>query len=224
MKFHRISAVLCLFASLCNAQTKDKITPFSSSATIVKQATGDLDKDGIDETVAIQDIQTGKDNLGLTRVMTIYKTTKGKTTLWKKSIIDRIENVNSPRNKYIDTLFIIRNTIVLKQELFLGGRKVIKYAHRFRFQNADWYLIGSKMSYVTNCYGADVCDINFSTGTIDISFVPDGGCDDEPEHYATLKGKHQSYKHKFAKIPLLDGLKIGENNFSITEKKIDCYY
>jgi len=226
MKIRSLTVLLAstlLLASLCKAQTTTG-TPELPSSAIIKQTTGDLDKDSVNETVAIYDISTGKDNLGVTRIMAIYKNRNGKATLWKKAIIDQMENVNSPRNKDIDTLYIARNCIILKQTAFLGGRNSTNYTHIFRFQNNDWYLIGSRLGYVTNCYGANICEINFSTGIINISFVPDGGCEEEPAQYTTLKKKQQSYTHKFEQIPLLDGLAIGENNFTITDKKINCQY
>lgn len=67
-----------LLATLCKAQTTGNTLP----ATIIKQTTGDLDKDGIDETVTIYDIPAGNDNAGATRIMAIYKIADGRSPYW----------------------------------------------------------------------------------------------------------------------------------------------
>ncbi|WP_316828989.1 hypothetical protein [Pedobacter miscanthi] len=207
-----------LFSLTAKSQTVFGIPP----EQVIYQINGDLDKDGIDETVYICDVPASKDGLAITRQLLIAKTVKGKPQLWYKTAIDHIKNINLPRNKTIDSLYISRNCIVLKQEKFLGGRYAEEYTHRFRFQNGNWYLIGSKLRSIRNCYGADVYEINFSTGLINIDFIPDGGCDDEPQADSVV-ATHRSFKHQFKSLPLLNNLKMGENNFVISGKQ-SCYY
>jgi len=216
--FFIFSVLLLLVSFAANSQTVFGIP----SEQVIYQTNGDLDKDGIDETVYICDIPASKDRLAITRQLLIAKNVKGKPQLWYKTIIDHIENINMPRNKTIDSMYITRNCIVLKQEKFLGGRYGEEYTHRFRFQNGNWYLIGSRLKSIRNCYGADICEINFSTGVINIDFVPDGGCDDEPQADSVI-ATHKSFKHRFKNLPLLSNLKMGENNFVLSGNQ-RCYY
>lgn len=205
------------------AQTKDPNQPLNipQSYKKVAEATGDLDKDGKDEQVMIYDTEPDKDD-NFKRILYICRITDGGLSLWHQKVLVILPAHSMPQYMDVKNLTINRNTIVLKQEEYPGGRNLTQYTHIFRFQQNDWYLIGSRTSLNTNCYGAQIFEINFSTGDVIVSFVPDGGCDGE-EHNQPAKSRQQ-YKHTFATLPLLDNLELGENKLHIPGCKETIYY
>lgn len=221
MKVIAISFFCLVMGMIVNGQSKSANTGIPGGQ-VVGQATGDLDKDSVNETVYIYDVVSPKDKLAVTRMLAVYKTVMGKQQLWYKTPIDSIENINFPMNREVNSLSIRRNCIVIEQQRFAGGRNSETSTHIFRFQNNGWYLIGSTVNAITNCYGATKYQINFSTGDVRIDFEPDGGCDDDPQP-STAKASHQSFKYVFKSLPRLDTLNMGENSFIVSGKQ-ECYY
>lgn len=185
------------------------------------EAKGDLDNDGFDETVFVYDCHLESTD-GLKRIMYICKLVNNQLWVWHQCTIGEISNEATSMN--LDTIFILRNCIVLKQNKYFGGRNISYFTHRFRYQNSNWYLVGSKLIMETNCDGQNIHEINFSTGEIRIGFTPLQGCDGDPPKKFTKKRTMQQYKYIFSKLPLMDNLKFGENVIEIQNTKTSCYY
>ncbi|MGN7818733.1 hypothetical protein ACTJJB_01315 [Chitinophaga sp. 22536] len=205
------------------AQSKGPNQPLSipKSYKKVAEATGDLDKDGKDEQVMIYDTEPDKED-NFKRILYICRVTDGGLSLWQQKVLAVLPAHSMPQYTEVKDLAINRNTIVLKQEEYPGGRNLTQYTHIFRFQQNDWYLIGSRVAMNTNCWGAQIFEINFSTGDIVVSVVPDGGCDEE--NSTQPKKSRQQYKHTFTTLPLLDKLQLGENQLHIPGCKETIYY
>lgn len=213
-----------LFPVAALAQTEAPNPPqfnIPAGYTRVAEATGDLDKDGKEEVVFIYDSEPDKQD-NFERILYIFRNTGGKFNLWRKKVLAVLPAHSMPQYTTVKDLKISRNCIVLKQEEFPGGRNLTLYTHIFRFQQNDWYLIGSRTSMNTNCYGAQISEVNFSTGDVVVSFEPDGGCDGE-DNPQPPKSRKQ-YKHTFTTLPLLDQLKLGENTLKIPGCKETIYY
>ncbi|MEC5144197.1 hypothetical protein [Chitinophaga sp. 212800010-3] len=189
----------------------------------VAEATGDLDRDGKEEKVFIYDTPAGKDG-HFTRIMYICKVAGADLTLWHKAILGNLADKQSLFTIVVKDLNIARNCIVIKQEKFFGNRNTTYYTHLFRYQDNDWYLIGSQLTLSTNCYGNTVYEANFSTGDIIVSFIPDGGCDGEPVNTQVPKKSSRKYNYKLPKLPLLDHFEFGEYELKIPGTKEVCYY
>lgn len=205
------------------AQTKAPGQPLHipKSYKKVAEATGDLDKDGKDEQVMIYDTEPDKED-NFKRILYICRITDGGLNLWKQKVLAVLPAHSMPQYTEVKDLAINRHTIVLKQEEYPGGRNLTQYTHIFRFQQDNWYLIGSRTSLNTNCWGAQIFEINFSTGDIVVSVVPDGGCDEE--NNTQPKKSRQQYKHAFTTLPLLDTFTFGENQLHIPGCKETIYY
>ncbi|QJB30238.1 hypothetical protein HF324_02295 [Chitinophaga oryzae] len=214
--------LLILLPIAVHAQTADTRPPFIPAGyQKIAEAAGDLDKDGKDELVLVYDTEPDK-NDDFERILYICRYTDGKPGLWRKKVLSVLPAHSMPQYTRLQDLKIRRNCIILKQEEFPGGRNLTLYTHIFRFQQNDWYLIGSKTSLNTNCYGAQISEVNFSTGDVVVAFEPDGGCDGE-DNPQPAKSRRQ-YKHTFTTLPLLDQLKFGENSLKIPGCKETIYY
>nr|WP_295871098.1 hypothetical protein [uncultured Chitinophaga sp.] len=221
MKYLLLSILLPFAAQ---AQTEVSTPPaFSVPANYKKvaEATGDLDKDEKDEVVLIYDSGPDKKDY-FERILYICRNTDGKLSLWRKKVLAVLPVHSAPAYTKLRDLKISRNCIILKQEEFPGGRNLTLSTHIFRFQQDDWYLIGSKTTLNTNCYGAQISEVNFSTGDVIVAFEPDGGCDGEENQQPAPS--RQQYKHTFTSLPLLDKLKLGENTLKIPGCKENVYY
>ncbi|MBC9929654.1 hypothetical protein [Chitinophaga qingshengii] len=219
MKYFLLLLLLPLSA-LTNAQAP---AGFSVPKTYKKvaEAAGDLDKDGKDEQAMIYDTDPDKED-NFKRILYICRVTDAGLSLWTQKVLAILPAHSMPQYTNVKDLKINRNTLVLKQEEYPGGRNLTQYTHIFRFQDNGWYLIGSRTSLNTNCYGAQISEINFSTGDVVVSFVPDGGCDGEDNPQP--KKSRKEYKYKFSKLPLLDSLDYGENQLHIPGCKETIYY
>lgn len=72
---------------------------------------------------------------------------------------------------------IKNNTLIIEHETHNNSRRTENYKQIFRYQNNDWYLIGSKYRYWDTCDFDYTYDINFSTQKINIA-KDTGNCDD----------------------------------------------
>lgn len=217
----KIILILPLFISqICFGQNFDEILP--KSYLKISEAKGDLDKDGIDEIVYVYNTDKEINDLGFERELYICKIIDGKRKLWKKnnSIL-----WNSKEGGFfsenIMTIEILKNTLILKQTHSSNSKHSITYKNIFRFQNNDWYLIGSNCTDETICSFKFVYEINFSTNNVNFS-EEYSNCEDI-ENY-TQKNYYKIFKHNFKEIPKMDGFRAGINKFKIPKIKKYVYY
>lgn len=219
MKYFLLLLLLPL-STLTNAQAPTGFSVPKSYKKVI-EATGDLDKDGKDEIAMIYDTNPDKED-NFKRILYICRVTDTGLRLWTQKELAILPAHSMPQYTDVKDLKINRNTLVLKQEEYPGGRNMTQYTHIFRFQDNNWYLIGARTSLNTNCYGAQISEINFPTGDVVVSFVPDGGCDEE--NNPQPKKSRKAYKYSFGQLPLLDSLHYGENQLHIPGCKESIYY
>jgi hypothetical protein len=145
--------VMVLFCILASAFLKDMPEAEQSKSnkgvsTVIQEATGDLDKDGIPERVEIVNGRFRKDT-GAIREIRIFKKSNNGWSLWHKSIGAVLsEGESRPGEDPFTGLRIERGCIVLEHGFDAHGGP---YTHRYRYQHDDWYLIGVTNTYAMPC-------------------------------------------------------------------------
>jgi hypothetical protein len=154
----------------------------------IKEVSGDLDKDGIEEKVAVYNLSdTETENDGIDREVIIFKKIKGAWNIWHRSLNavgnskgggmmgDPFENIE------------IKNGILCISQ---SGGSSWKWGHtdKYRYQNKNFELIGHNSHYGKNCEYWVHVDYNLSTGKIDYKKEYEN-CEDEntTEVYKTEK-------------------------------------
>lgn len=184
------------------------------------EATGDLDKDGVAEKVAVFDTERNTD-MGTEREIQVFKKTDGAWTLWHKSIgaVLPSENGGVMGDPFQD-IKIENGSIVLFH--FGGSRYKWTYTHRFRFQNSAWQLIGATVNNGTPCEYWENIDYNLSTGKVKYEKETED-CEGGEDNVKTTK-KSKDFTKKLAKLPPMDGFKPGENELKLPGLDNAFYY
>lgn len=137
--------------------------PVPNGYEIIRETTGDLDKDGINEKVVIYN--TADSTVwGIVREIQILKLSKGTWTEWKKS---RNALMNGEDSEPYDLLSIVKienGILVIGHE----GGHIGKwhYTDKYRFQNNQFELIGHTSYFAQICEFITDLDFNISTGKI----------------------------------------------------------
>ena len=177
---------------------------------VVMEAYGDLDKDGVPERMVVcnTDIPDENPRLGVIRTLYILKKAKsGEDVVWKENSnllwISKecgfcIEDTKGDPLLYLE---IINNTFIVKQKRYNNTRRVEELKQVFRFQDNDWYLIGSTYRYADNCDFDVRHDINFSTNIVEVTNISHD-CDEHENQKESYSKKKYSYK--FPKVKMDD--------------------
>jgi len=192
----------------------------------IAEAKGDLDKDGQDETVIIfntdKKINTD-DHDDFLRTFFILKNIDGKLKIWKQnntvlfsSGMGFYSEDNTPPE-----LSIKNNTLSITQIFNTNSRHTQTYQHTFRFQNGDFYLIGSHDRFEDTCEFNYLTEINFSTGKV-ITDEEYSSCDDEEKDIP--KDIHKEFVHPFKTLIKMNNFRIGENKFKVPSLKKELNY
>ncbi|MEI3790580.1 MULTISPECIES: hypothetical protein [unclassified Chryseobacterium] len=192
----------------------------------IAEAKGDLDKDGQDETVIIfntyKKINTD-DHDDFLRTFFILKNIDGKLKIWKQnntvlfsSGMGFYSEDNTPPE-----LSIKNNTLSITQIFNTNSRHTQTYQHTFRFQNGDFYLIGSHDRFEDTCEFNYLTEINFSTGKV-ITDEEYSSCDDEEKDIP--KDVHKEFVHPFKTLIKMNNFRIGENKFKVAGLKKELNY
>lgn len=94
---------------------------------------------------------------------------------------------------------IKNNTLVIVQETYNNSRRTERSKVIFRYQNNDWFLIGSTYRYWDTCDFDHRCDINFSTNQVIITDIS-GDCDDVD--YRNNGTSVKKFNYQFKKVTL----------------------
>ena len=174
------------------------------NCTVFKTVLGDLDKDGIDEKVLVCNInQTSNPKDNWDRKFFILKQKDDKWILWKENstILNSSKECGfcfSAEDDPLKKVEIKNNTLLVEQEFYNNSRRTESHKLIFRFQNKDWFLIGSRYRHWDNCDFNNLYDINFSTNQIIIT-KETGSCDDEPgKDSKSVK----TYNYNFPKVTM----------------------
>ncbi len=220
MKF--ILLVLCLASVKAPAQQfADFIEPAGYSKVL--EAAGDLDKDGIDDRVLVYNTNKKDGDHGLFRVMYICKIVKGSLKLWTKnttvlrSSADCGFCVDSGINLSVK---IKNNTLIIDQTFNHNTRHYSAHKNIFRYQNGDWFLIGSTFRDYDTCDFDFKYDINFSAKEISIAETY-GDCDEEKKVPAD---RFYHFKYPFDGLPKMQGFRPGQMEIRRPGSKKYFYY
>lgn len=189
----------------------------------VMKAEGDLDKDGVSETVYIYNTNKKSGDDGFFRVLYICKKQNGKMKVWKEnhSVIWEYARYGRIFDEVPDLDMTIRNnTLVITQTCNSNSRHSQKYQNIFRYQNGDFYLIGSTHNDFDTCDFDFQYDINFSTKKVNIEYTY-GTCDDDktPPEDETL-----NFIYPFKQVLKMDGFTPGKTEVKIPGNKRYFYY
>ncbi|PQA90331.1 hypothetical protein B0A69_20560 [Chryseobacterium shigense] len=192
----------------------------------IAEAKGDLDKDGKDETILIfnTDKKTNLDDRDdFLRSFFILKNRDGKLKIWKEnntvlfsSGMGFYSEDNAPPE-----ISVKNNSLSITQIFNTNSRHTQTYKHTFRFQNGDFYLIGSHDRFEDTCDFNILNEINFSTGKVIVD-EEYSSCDEEEK--VIPEDIHKELLHPFKTLIKMNNFRIGENKFKIPGLKKDIYY
>ncbi len=214
--------VVFLFGFLHTQELKDFAIPKNYKKLL--QVKGDLDKDGKPETLILFNTDkkiTSDFNNGYIRELFILKNLNSGLKIWKKSSTVIFASTTSfyPENNLLPTIKITNNCIVITQQFNTNSRHTMSYKHTYRFQENDFYLIGSVKNFDDTCEFNIFNDVNFSTGkvVVDEQYYP---CFDGEK--AQEKDFHKEFIYKFKKSVKMDNFRPGENSIKIPDS--DQYF
>ncbi len=202
-------------------QLPDFIAPINYSK--VMEAKGDLDKDGTNEIIYVYNTDQLDGDVGFFRVLYICKLQGGKVKLWKKntSVLRSSKDCGFCVDAGIDLSVAIKNnTLMISQTFNHNTRHFSTVKNIFRYQNGDWFLIGSTYNDYDTCDYDYKYDVNFSTKQVRITYAY-GDCD---EGKKIPKDEFYSFKHPFKSIPIMDGFKPGNVELKVPNTKHFFYY
>lgn len=192
----------------------------------ISQAKGDLDKDGKDETVIIfnTDKKVKKnDREDFPRTLYILKTIDGTLKIWKENNTLLFSSGMGfyPEDNAPPEISIKNNSLSITQIFNTNSRHTQTYKHTFRFQNGDFYLIGSYDRFEDTCDFDYLNEINFSTGKVIVD-EEHASCDEDER--VIPEDIHKEFTHPFKALIKMNNFRIGENKFKIPGLKKDIFY
>ena len=202
-------------------QLSDFIAP--ASYTKVLETKGDLDKDGTEEIVYVYNTDKQKGQAGFFRELYICKIIDGKVKLWRKnaSVLRNSKDCGFCGDTVNNlSVSIKNNTLVIKQTFQHSTKHTSSSKNIFRYQNGDWFLIGSTSEDGYTCDFNFKYDVNFSTKQVGIKKTYED-CETEKE---IPKDSFYSFKYPFKEIPKMDGFKPGKVEHNIGNSKNYFYY
>jgi hypothetical protein len=204
------------------AQTMPDFAP-TKNYKIITETKGDLDKDGIDEIVYVFDTDKPDGKNGLKRILYICKQLDGKIKVWKSN--GSILRSNKDCGFCIDagvnlSIKIKNNTLITEQSFNHNSRHFSTWKNIYRYQNADWFLIGSTYDDYDTCDFDYKYDINFSTKQVSVAYTY-GDCDDGKK---IPKDSFYNFKYPFKTVPKMDGFTPGRAELKIPANGKYFYY
>lgn len=207
---------LFIFTLFQSQELKDFVIPKGYEKVL--EVKGDLDKDGKEETVIVYNTPDKIENQGYKRKFYILKTSQGNLKIWKENsaILNSSGAGFYPEDNKLE-IQIKNNCLVISQSYYSNSRHTDTSKHTFRFQNGDFYLIGSFNKFEDTCEFSFTNDVNFSTGkaVVDETYSE---CDGD-ENRKIPKDYHKEFIHKFDTLIKMNDFRIGENKFSIPNSK-----
>lgn len=198
----------------------DYSTHNNISHDIIAEASGDLDKDGIEEKVIV--FNTDKESeMGIEREIQIFKYNNSKWVLWHTSNGAVLPSKHG--GMYGDPfseITIEKGCIVIGH--LGGGRQKWAYTHRYMYQNETWQLIGATINFGSPCDYWENLDYNFLTGKI-IYKSEIETCNEEQGTVST-KTESMEFIKKLGSLPLMDGFYPGNNEIKFSDSDRSFFY
>jgi hypothetical protein len=192
------------------------VAPENSSK--LKGITNDLNGDGQTDYLKVITTTEDNDGLGFKRQLVVYSGEGADLDAWYTA--DDVILSTEHGGMMGDPLagVEIENGIIVVNH-FGGSRQKWNYTHRFRWQNNDFQLIGTTITYGAPCDYFDELDYNLSTGkAMYVRETED--CDDEDSEIVT---QLINFERKIAP-PSMNGFLTGENEIAITGSEETMYY
>jgi len=219
---YRILISLLLFSLSTSAQELKDFRP-PAGYQLVKELSGDLDKDGISEVAFVYNTTKLSADYGYDRVLYICKKIGGKLKLWKenRSVLWRSKDCGFFADEGVPLEITVKNnTLIITQTFNHNSRRQSSYKDIFRYQKGDWYLIGATHHFYDTCDFDDGYDINFSTKKVHL-IREYGSCDDNAE---LPEDREYNFTYPFKEIPKMDGFIPGKTEVKMTNPKMNFYY
>lgn len=184
----------------------EKIPPFTlelpDGYTLLGDATGDLNKDGIAEKVLV--VNTDElGNMGTKRALLVFKNNGKDWNLWHRAKGPVLPSEHGGvMGDPFESIAIDGGTIVVKH--FGGSRSKWSNTHRFRFQNGNWELIGATLIQELPCEEKETFDYNLASGQVIYTHVQQA-CEngDNPQTIKIIA--EEKFISKKAVLPVMNG-------------------
>ncbi|MDG1433352.1 MAG: hypothetical protein P8Q41_05050 [Saprospiraceae bacterium] len=192
---------------------------FPKGFALLSQVSGDLDKDGIVEKVAVLNNNI-KSDIGEERTILIFKVDNGAWKIWERATGAILPSKNGGMmGDPFQSIKVENGTLVINH--FGGSRSKWEYTHRFRFQNERWELIGATSNFFTPCVNQTTFDYNLSSGNVIYREVVMTCKDGENEKIKTVH-KNINFKDIKNQLPSLNGFDPS-SVFAVNSKSGDCF-
>ncbi|MDR6528965.1 hypothetical protein J2787_004406 [Chryseobacterium rhizosphaerae] len=213
------SFITFLSITFYNAQgLKNFSTP--KGYTKIAESKGDLDKDGKDEVVLIFDTdQKASASIDYPefkdykRVFYILKNVDNSLKVWKENSTVLFSSGMGfyPEENTPPGISIKNNALTISQAFNTNSRHTQNYSHTFRYQNGDFFLIGSHDQFEDTCDFSFLNEINFSTEKVIVD-KEYSSCDDETK---APDPSHKEFTHKMRTLIKMNDFTIGKHRFRI---------
>lgn len=206
-----------------SAQAKMPIwPPVPDTYTLMAQASGDLNRDGVNELVLLFNTpqEVAAEGLGTAREINIYQQQKGTWQLWHKSVGTVLPSAHGGMmGDPFEALTIERGAIVIRH--FGGSRDKWHYTHRYRFQNNNWFLIGANIVSGAPCDFKREYDYNLMTGRLHVN---EAQYDLNTDTCAVLHRPTVFSITRKSKPVLMDDFYPGNNEVKVPKLKYGSFY
>jgi hypothetical protein len=191
MNLKMVLPVFVFVTIAANCQAQDNLVPAKYKS--IAEASGDLDKDGIDEKVVIYDMDLDTAQFdGVDREVVIFKNIRNNWAIWQRSVQAVGNSKSGGMNSDPFWEMQIKNGILIISQ---AGGSSWKW-HRidkYRFQNNAFELIGCVSGYGRICDYWEEFDYNLSTGKINVTKEYET-C--EKGEQVTSKRENESFVHR----------------------------
>lgn len=188
--------------------------------TILADTTGDLNKDGLAERVVVYDTPRQTD-FGHEREIAIYQQKNGNWLLWHTSVGAVLPSQHGgTMGDPFESINIENGAIVVYQSG--GARYRWMYIHRYRFQQGDWYLIGTSIHAGEPCQYWETMDYNLSTKKA--KFTREKEACEEEEGSDELVEVNKTFDIPTPQLPKMDGFYPGDTPVDFPELDTKIYY
>jgi hypothetical protein len=163
---------------------------------LIKEVTGDLNKDQVDEKAAVYDMADKDDDIdGVDREIIIFKKVKGQWAIWHRST-KAVGNSKSGgmMGDPFEDIEISKGVLTISQS---GGSSWKWWKQdKYRYQHGQFELIGFTSHYGKLCEYWESFDFNLLTGKIILKKEFEQCNDDETQEVYKTENENFSYKPK----------------------------
>lgn len=197
-------------SQISDVPTQKKVPPFTlefpDGYTLLDDATGDLNQDGIAEKVLV--VNTDEiGEMGSKRVLLVFKNNGKDWHLWHRATGPVLPSEHGGMmGDPFESVAIDDGAIVLKH--FGGSRSKWYKTYRFRFQKEKWELIGAKLIQELPCEEKETFDYNLSTGQVIYSHVQQT-CENGDKPQVMKIVSEEKFVDKKASLPIMNGFVSG---------------